>query len=228
MRTRPVGRPVAAGEPASFVSRFERPAPWRRGHSRRPPDVHHHRVGQQHAGDRAVAREALHRLARDRQPELEVRRRHPNFAFERFERGRHRDVRPDPVAPGQRALVHRVMNQLGVGVVHPLRTRPIVLRPSPLGQRFQRRLPGSTTLGVDSAVDGVHPVRHHADVQTAALVVSLRLFEEAVGVSGMLGSGTKLAQAENRVVASVTEHLFLVEELSLVTEPLAQMTEQGR
>src|ERR1700694_140133 len=64
MRTRPVDRPVATGEPATLVSRSQRPAPGRRGHSRRPPDVHHHRVSQQDAGDSGGTGGAPPRLAR--------------------------------------------------------------------------------------------------------------------------------------------------------------------
>src|SRR5712664_1513166 len=101
-------------------------------------------------------------------------------------------MRPDSVAPGQRAL-----NQLDQRVVVPLRPRPAVFLTAPLGQRIDRSLECSPTLRVESAIDRVRPVWHQGDVQPAPRVISLRLFEEAVWVGSMLRRVAKLAQLEN-------------------------------
>src|SRR5713226_4675986 len=85
MGCRPAGSAVAAGEAAAAISHPERPSPRRRVDSRRPADVDHHRVGQQHARDRGVASNALQRPGGNRQRELQVSRRRPDLVLQAFQ-----------------------------------------------------------------------------------------------------------------------------------------------
>src|SRR6266851_3136911 len=65
MRSRPVDRPVAARPAAAAVPRFERSALGRGDGSRRPADIHHHRVCFQNPAQGPIAGKPLHGLARD-------------------------------------------------------------------------------------------------------------------------------------------------------------------
>ena len=56
--------------------------------------------------------------------------------------------------------------------------------------------------------------------------VSLRLFEEAIGVGDMPGEAAELAQLGDGVLARIAEHLCFVEAVSVLTQPLVQVAER--
>ena len=103
-------------------------------------------------------------------------------------------MRPDAVAPGQPAFVHGVIGQLDQGVGHPLLVAAIVVRSQPLGQRIQGCAQRRTTDGIKDAVDHMHAIREHADVEPAPREVGFRLVEEAIGVGDMAGDAAEEAQ----------------------------------
>jgi hypothetical protein len=120
-------------------------------------------------------------------------------------------VRLDAVAPGQPALVHSVLHQLGQGVGHPLLMAPLVIRPEALSQRFERGLERRPAFRVEDGVNTKHPISHLADVEAAPGEVGLRIVEEAIRVGDMPGDATKVAQAADRIIAGVLQHLLFVE-----------------
>src|ERR1700730_4157977 len=66
-------------------------------------------------------------------------------------------------------------------------------------------------------------------MQTPARVVVLGFIEETIGIGDMPGDAAEQAQVEDRMPLSEVEHLLLDEEVSLVTELLAQVAEdRGR
>src|SRR5258708_28989797 len=70
MRIRPVDLAIAAREAATFISDSQRPPHRRRDSSRRPPDLDHHRAGQEYPRHRAAAREPLRPVSRGGEREL--------------------------------------------------------------------------------------------------------------------------------------------------------------
>jgi len=225
MRIRPVDLAVAASEAAAFVSNPQRPPHRRRDSSRRPPDVDHHRVGQQHTRHRAVASNALSSPSGDGQRELEVGRRRTQLVLQAFQGHGQVDVRPHAMAARQRALVHCVHRQLTDRIGHPLRARPLVFRSLARGQHIELRLESGAADRIKLAIDRVHAVSQLADVEVTPGKVGLRLLEEAVRVGDMPGHTAELAQPEDRVVARIPKHLVLIEELRFLAQPLAQVAE---
>src|SRR5579872_446046 len=172
MRLRPAGRPLAARPPTAPVAQAKRAMCGAAYDTRRPPDVDHDRVRHHDTRDCRVASQALHRAGRNRQGVLEVGGGRAGQVPQAVQRGRHRKVRPDPVAAPEAATVQGVERHLAERVRHPLPVAALVpsskLARQSLEGRFQRR----TTLGVEQAFDRVHAVGHLGDAE-APLAVGL-------------------------------------------------------
>jgi hypothetical protein len=131
------------------------------------------------------------------------------------------------MAPGQPALIQGVLHQLNQGVRLALAIRPLVIPTQPLAQTLQRRPQHRPTLGIEQAVDDVHAIDQRADVETAAGVVGLGLAKEAVGVGDMPGIAAEEAQGGDRVPSRQAQHLRLIEAISLLTQLITEVAEQG-
>jgi hypothetical protein len=163
VRSRPVDLAITTWESATSIPSPQRPSRRRRDHASRATDIDDHRVREQHARDGGVASYALQRARRNRQREFEVGRRSADLVLQALKRGRQVDVRLDAIAPRQLALIHRVVDQFSDRVGHPLLVAPLVIRPEPLGEGFQRGLERGTGLRVEDAIDGVHAIAELAD-----------------------------------------------------------------
>src|SRR5713226_6164583 len=227
MRGRPVDRPVAARPAAAAVSGSQRPALGRRDGSRRPTDVDHHRVCFQDPAQGAVAGQPLHGLARDRHPRLQLRGRRTQLRLQAFYCRGHGDVRPDPVAAGQLALVHGVVDDLGQGVGAALLGRPAIVLTESLGERVDCGLEGGATFGIDDPAEVVHAI-HLADVEEALLVALLGVALEAVRIQRVARVIGEPAQLFDRVLAGKADPLLLVQVLSLLAKLVAQVADHRR
>src|ERR1700737_812055 len=103
---------------------------------------------------------------------------------------------------------------------------PVIFWSAALRQRLQRFAQRRTANWVQHSVDGVHPVRHQADVQPALREVGLGLVEEAVRIGNMPGDAAELLQISNRMPARLVQHLVLVEKVLLVSELVSQVAQE--
>src|SRR5713101_5601856 len=227
MRTRPVDGAVATRPAAAAVVGFERPVLSRRDGSRRPTDVDRQRVRFQDPGQGAVAGEALHGFARDRHPGLELRGGRPQLALQAFQGRGDGDVRADPMALGQLALVHGLVDDLGQGVGPALLGRPPVVLAETLGEPVDSGLERGAGFPVEDPAEVVLAV-HLADMEEALFVVLLDLAFESLGVDRIAKVIGDPVQVLDRVLAGKAEPLLFVQTLALLAQVLALVADHRR
>ena len=116
MRAGPVDRPVAARRRAGPVPSLQRSPLRGRDRPRCSSDVHYYRVRLQDPGQSSIAGQALHGLARDRHPRLQLGGGCTQLALQALDRGVDVDVGPGAVAPRHGARLEGVVGHLGQGI----------------------------------------------------------------------------------------------------------------
>src|SRR5438876_541550 len=180
MGTGPIDRPVIPRRRAGAMPSFEGPPLRRRDRTCRPADIDHHRVRLEDPAQGAVAGQPLHGLARDRRSVIKLGPPHQaraQLALQGFDAGVDVDVGPDPVAPGQRALVEGVVDDLDQGVGAALLGGADVVLTQGFVEAVDGRPQRRRTLGIQKGVQLVHATQL-AQVQVAPLVVLFVVFSK--------------------------------------------------
>ena len=203
----------------------------RRDRPRRPADVDHHRVRLEDPAQGAVAGQPLHSLARDRHSVIKLGSLHQaraQLALQGFDAGVDVDVGPDPVAPGQRALVEGVVDDLDQGVGPALLGGADVVLTQGFVEAVDGRPQRRRTLGIQKGVQLVHATQL-AQVQVAPLVVLFVVFLKALGVPDLARSVGQVAEVFDREAPGVVDPVLLVDVLALLAHLLAEVADdRGR
>src|SRR5258706_674627 len=204
-------RPIASWPRTSTVSDLERLALGSGDRSLGPADVDNRRVGaEDDARHRAVARDSLHGLGRDRQGKLHVGCGRAGQAEQSLHRSRDLKVRPlrhEAVVKSPHAYVDQ-----GIGLP-PLHMTVVVLARA-LCQRFQSGANGRTPDLVEKTLNQDDPIVCSCEPEASRLHALDFLGNETQWVTGMLGVSAGVAESEHAHLAGLAKELGLVEAIA--------------
>src|SRR6266849_4120402 len=204
-------RPVASRPRTSTVPNLERLA---LGSGDRPlgtPNVDHRRVrAEDDARHRAIARDSLHGLGRDRQREFHVgcgRARQSEQSLHRGGDLKVRALRHETVVESPHAYIDQ---SVGLPALHIT----VVVLARALCQRFQSGAHGRTPNLVENALNQDDPVVGGCEGEASRLHALDFLSHETLWVAGMPSVSASVAESEHAHLAGLAKQLGLVEAIA--------------
>src|SRR5216683_1114103 len=204
-------RPVASRPRASTIPNLECLALRTGDRPLGTPNVDHGRVrAEDDARHRAIARDSLHRLGRDRQRELHVgcgRARQSEQSLHRCRDLKVRALRHETVVESPHAYVDQSIG------LPPLQITVVVLSRA-LRQRLQCRPHRCTTDLVENALNQDDPVVGGCEGEASRLNALDFLGNETLGIASMPSVSAGVAESEHAHLAGLPKQLGLVEAIA--------------